>query len=113
MDAVGGVEVRVGVFLGDRAVGGPAGVADPGARLGTLGHRHRRGTLLGAAAYGLDRLAQRAEVPDRPHGVDPVALQHRDPSAVVAAVLELLEPGQQQWARLARTYVPDDSTHPS
>jgi hypothetical protein len=37
VDAVAGVEVRVGVLLGDAAVRRPAGVADPGRRL--LGDR--------------------------------------------------------------------------
>ena len=57
VDAVGGVEVRVGVLLGDPAVGRPARVADPGSGVRALGDRDaapgislaRRGQL------GIDR----------------------------------------------------------
>ena len=44
----------------------------------------------------VDRRAQRAQVADRAHGVDPVPVEDRDPGAVIAAVFELLEPRQQQ-----------------
>ena len=39
VDAVGVVEVRVGVLLGDATMGGPAGVADARSRHGPLGER--------------------------------------------------------------------------
>jgi hypothetical protein len=52
VDAVGGVEVRVRVGLGDTAVGGPAGVADAGRAVGLGGgHAAARRDALG------DRLA--------------------------------------------------------
>ena len=44
VDPVGGVEVGVGVLLGDPAVGRPARVADAGPRLRPLGDRDRAAT---------------------------------------------------------------------
>ncbi len=105
--AVGGVVVRVGVLLGHRAVGGPPGVADPRPLLRALSQGHARGAL----AVGLDRAAQRAQVADRPHGVDPPVVEDRDAGAVVAAVLELLEPGQEQRACVPGSDVANDSAH--
>jgi hypothetical protein len=57
--------------------------------LGPLGERDRPTAALTTAA-GLDRPAQRAEVADRAHGIDPVLVEHRDSGAVVAAIFELL-----------------------
>src|SRR5690348_4546014 len=105
--------MRVRVLLGDATVRGPARVADPGLRLRALGQRHRARPVLDDAAIRIDRATERAQVPHGPHGSDAVAIEHRDAGAVIAAVLELLEPGEQKWPCLLRTHVPDDSTHPS
>ena len=51
------------------------------------------------------------EVADRADAVDPAVLDHRDAGRVVAAVLELLEPGDQQVAAGAPAHVSDDSAH--
>ena len=58
-----------------------------------------------------DRRAQVGEVADRAHAVDPAVLDHRDPGRVIAAVLELLEAGDQQVAAGAPADVSDDSAH--
>ena len=108
VDAVGGVEVRVRVLLGHPAVCGPPGVADTGAGRGPLGHGH------GAAARLIERIdhaVQRAQVADRANSMDPVSLQDRDAGAVVAAVLELLQPCQQQRTGFPGTNVADDAAH--
>ena len=60
VDAVGGVEVRVRVLLGDAAVGGPAGVADAGG-----GRRRQHGDRSrGLVVARLDGDAQLREVAD-------------------------------------------------
>ena len=106
MDAVAAVAVRVGVLLGDAAVGGPAGVGD-------AGRRRRRGHRDAAAVLGLlgDRGAQVVEVADRAHAVDLAVVDDRDPGRVIAAVLELLESGDQQVEAGAPADVSDDSAH--
>ena len=58
-----------------------------------------------------DRRAQVGEVADRAHGVDLAVREQRDAGRVVAAVLELLEPGDQQIAARALADVSDDSAH--
>ncbi len=73
--AAAAVEMRVGVRLGHPAVGGPAGVSHPD---------RARGQRDG-------RLADLADVPLQGH-VAPA--RDRDPPRVVAAILELLEPAQ-------------------
>ena len=104
VDAVGAVGVRVGVLLADAAVGGPAGVPDAG-RGGPLGDRDR------APASAGELLAQRAEVPDRPHGVDPLAGDHRDAGGVIAPVFEPRQPRQQQVAAGRAADVANDAAH--
>ena len=49
-----------------------------------------------------DRGAQVGEVADRADAVDPAVLEHRDAGRVIAAVLELLEAGDQEVAAGAR-----------
>ena len=85
VDAVGRVEVRVGVLLVDAAVRGPAGVADAGRR---RARRRRRRAAVPPSPRG-DGVAQVLEVADRAHGLDLAAGDHRDAGGVVAAVLEL------------------------
>ena len=71
VDAVGGVEVRVRVLLGDAAVRGPARVADAGR--GGRGE-HRDGAL--AVAALLDGGAQVREVADGADGLEAVLALH-------------------------------------
>jgi hypothetical protein len=109
--AIGRVVVGMRVLLSDPAVGRPARMPDAGARIRPLGHGHRAGGLALGGVSLADRAAQRAQVSDRAHRVDPVAVQHRDPRAVVSAVLQLLEAGQEQAARFSGTDVADDAAH--
>jgi hypothetical protein len=105
VDAVRGVEVRVGVLLGDAAVGGPARVADPGRR---GGREH------GDAAVALEllhRVAQVGEVAHRTYRFEPALGLDRDPRRVVAAVLELAQPVEEDLLDRARAYVADYSAH--
>ena len=74
---------RMRVQLGDPAVRGPAGVAEPGGRLGAI----RLGGVL-----------QELQIPDRAHVFEAVGLEQRDPGGVVAAVLESFEPREQKTA---------------
>ncbi len=105
VDPVVGVEVRVRVGLRDAPVRRPARVADPG-RGGR--REHRDGTL--AVALG-HRLAQVGEVADRAHGLEPLLTLEGDACGVVAAVLELLQPVEQDLLDRAMTDVADDSAH--
>ena len=65
--------VGVGVALGRRAVGGPAGVADAG---------RARERMCGQLGLQIHQLARRAPT------VQPPVVQHRDSGRVVAPVLE-------------------------
>ena len=106
VDAIGAVAVGVGVLLGHPAVRRPAGVGDSGGRgLGGDGDPATALVVVG------QRRAQVGEVADRSHAVDPAVLDDRDARGVVAAVLELLEPRDQQVAAGATSDVSDDSTH--
>ena len=49
-----------------------------------------------ATARSVQLGLQRAQVAHGAHGLDAVVGDHRDPGAVVAAVLELLQAGEQQ-----------------
>jgi hypothetical protein len=89
VDAIGRVEVRVGVLLRDPPMGGPAGVADAGARLGPLDHGYRLAGAIGTAV-SLDRASQRVQVAHRADCIDAVTVEHGDAGAVVAAIFELL-----------------------
>ena len=88
VDAVLVVEVRVGVLLGDPAVGGPAGVADAG-----RGRRSGDRDAALAVLDGRDGGRAGAQVADGPDRAQRPACQHGDARGVIAAVLELLEPG--------------------
>ena len=59
----------------------------------------------------VDRRAQVVEVADRAHEIDAVAVEHGDPGAVVAAVLEFLESVEQQRSHLPRSDIADDAAH--
>ncbi len=93
----------MGVLLADPAVGRPACVSDAGAVVAVARGR--------PSAVGLDRLAKRAEIADRAHGIDPVPVQHRDAGAVVPAVFEFLKTGEQEGLNLPGAYVADDPAH--
>ena len=90
------VAVRVGVADARLAVGGPAGVGDT----------HGAGKLLPLAEH----LLQHPDPPRRPRHVDP-AVDDGQACGVVAAILQPLEPLQQE--RLSRLVadIRDDSTH--
>ncbi len=126
VDAAVGAVVRVGVGFGDTPMCGPARVGDAGAR---LGFAVRLGLGLGLEAADtpgvagpcaradergvtlVNRRLQPAEVADRTDQIDAVSVQHRDPGAVVAAVLEFLESVEQQRPYAPRPDVADDSAH--
>src|SRR4051794_11133981 len=99
----------MGVLLGHSAVRRPAGVPDTGRRFGALGQRDPAAV----AIAGGDRAAQRTEVAHGAYRLDRVAPEHRDPRAVIAAVFELLQAGEQQRPRLAGADIADDSAHGS
>ena len=106
VDPVGAVAVRVGVLLGDATVRRPARVGDTGG-----GRRGGDGDAASVLVAVLDRGAQVDEVADRTNAVDLAVLDHRDPGRVIAAVLELLESGDQQVATRPPPDISDDSTH--
>ena len=109
VDLVDAVAVRVRVLLGDPPVGRPARVAEADRRR-RRGDRDRAGANrpLGVQA---ELGPQVGEVADRAHRFDPPLLEQRDAGRVVAAVLELLEPADQQIPAGTRTDVSDDSAH--
>ncbi len=55
--------------------------------------------------------AQRVEVADRAHRVDPLVGDQRDPRRVIAAVLELAEAGEQQLLGGTGADVANDAAH--
>jgi hypothetical protein len=81
--------------VGDAGGGGWGGDGDPAA----------------AAVVLLERRPQVAEMADRAHAVDPAVIDHRDPRRVIAAVLELLESGDQEVAAGASAHISDYSAH--
>src|SRR5437870_679888 len=84
------------VLLRDRAVRCPARVAEAVIR--------RRAVRAGG-------LLQELEVPDGADVVETVLLAQRDPSGVVAAVLEPLQPVEQEILCLTTADVTDDPAH--
>ena len=76
-DPAGAVLVGMGVLLARTAVGGPAGVAEPGGR---------RDRGFGQPDFELPDLAFGPGAPDA------VRPAHGDPGRIISAVLELLEP---------------------
>ena len=94
--AVTAPEVRVGVAVAGRPVGGPAGVADP------TGPRRR---------LALERLLQVPDPARRLAYDQPAAVERRDPRAVVSAILKPAKPGDQDRAGLVRPGVSHDSAH--
>jgi hypothetical protein len=95
----GAIDVRVGVVVGRRAVGGPARVPDPERALEPIGveRRHERVELAGA--------------PRHLHGTTG---DDRDPGRVVAPVLELghaVEQDGQGLVRAGAADVANDAAH--
>ncbi len=86
---------RVRVGLDHAAVGGPAGVREPG----------RGGMRLGA-----DRVAQHGDLPHPARDVG-LAVDQADAGRVVAAVLQPLEPREEELLARPATHISDDSTH--
>jgi hypothetical protein len=106
--AILGVVVRMGVLLGDAAVCGPARMPDAGrGRAGGDGHAATGRRLLLSLHSG----AEVAEVANRAHGLEPAVREHRHARGVVAAILEPLEPGQDDLPGGAMSHVPDDPAH--
>src|SRR5262249_22219567 len=89
---------RVCVLLVDGAVCGPPCVTEPVVRAGVV---------------GAGRFLQVLQVPDCTDVVQPAVLTQCDAGRVVAAVLEALEPAQQQVLRWPASDVSDDPAHPS
>ena len=103
VDLAGAVVVRVGVLLGDAAVGCPTGVGDPGCR-----RRQRPGAVVGAL---VDRGPQVGQVADRVDALDLAVGEHREASRVVAPVFELFQTGEQQLLAGPGAHVSDDAAH--
>ena len=95
-DPARAVPVRVGVFLGRPAVGGPAGVSDavfPVERVRLEG-AHQVGQLPGGAAHR-----------------DLPASDHRQPGRVVPPVLQFTQPPEEDADNGFRPDISDDSAH--
>ena len=107
VDLVLAVAVRMGVLLGDPAVRGPAGVAEPDRRRGR-GDRDAAGAVRGVSSTAV---AQVREIADRAHAVDLAVRDHRDAGRVIASVLELLQSGDQQVPARSVTHISDDAAH--
>ena len=69
-----------------------------------------RAGVLGSVE-GLDGGAQRAQVADGAIPVEPAVTLQRDARGIVAAVLQLLQPGQQDVLNRALSDVADDAAH--
>src|SRR5262249_1472673 len=95
-DAAVGGQVRVGVAVGGGAVGGPAGVADADAAGG--------GRLAEVAAEGLDAGGLLAKVPV-------AAGDGGEAGAVVAAVLQAVQPLDEDRLGVLLADVPDNAAH--
>ena len=108
VDAVVGVEVRVGVLLGDAAVGGPAGVADAG-----RGRRRGDGDAAADVAPSASSTAARSalRLPTARTDSSRALALDRDARGVIAAVLELLQAGEQDLLHRALSDVADDAAH--
>src|SRR5581483_6776166 len=87
---------RMCILLRDAAVRGPARMPET-----MSGRRSVR-------AGGRDEIL---EIAHRAHVVEPVVLAQRDARGVVAAVLEALQPLQQERLRLTLSHVSDDPAH--
>ena len=100
-DVAGLVEVRVGVDLGGRTVGGPAGVRDAGG-----GAVEKRGIPVGV---GL--VAECGDLAGRLGDDDPVIVEDGDARGVIAAVFEAAQAVDEHGGRIRFSDVSDDSAH--
>ncbi len=91
------VGMGMGIDVGGRAMGGPAGVANADATGNRFGLQQRRETLADAS----HPLA---------HG-EAIAVQHGHSGAVVAAIFQPAQPFQQDGRRRLFTDISDDATH--
>jgi hypothetical protein len=107
VDLVLAVAVRMGVLLGDPAVGGPARVPEADRRR-RGGDRDRAAAVRGML---LDSGPQVRQVADGAHAVDPAVRDHRNAGRVIASVLELLQPCDQQISARSVTHISDDAAH--
>ena len=96
-DAPALVQVRMGVFVGGRAVGGPAGVADAEAPGQRAALQKLRQALFNLALFLLN--------------VQGSAVDHGHSGAVVTTVFEPAQALQQDWPRLALADIPYNATH--
>jgi hypothetical protein len=110
VDVAGAVTVRMRVRLGNPAVRCPAGVAEPGGR-GRRGHGHGALRRYGPIGVEPDGGAQVGEVADGAHRRDLTVGEQRDTRGVIAAVLELLQTGDEEIPTWALAHVSDDSAH--
>ncbi len=94
------VTVRVGVAVGRPAVGGPAGVAEPGAA------RKARGVGFGQCGFQVGQPTGPA-----PDGQPAGSVEQGDPRGVVSAVLHPAQRVDDDAAGVPRADVADDSTH--
>ena len=104
VDLAGAVVVRVGVLLGDAAVGRPAGVGDAGVGA-AAGAPAPFGARSSTAARRLARLPTAWTLSTSPSS------STREAGRVIAAVFELFQPGEQQLLAGAAAHVSDDSAH--
>ncbi len=108
VDGIRAVAVRMGVLLGHAAVRGPAGVGEA--------DRGRRGSYGNAAValgpiVGRNGIAQVREVSDCADRVDVPVFEQGDPRRVIAAVLQLLEPLDEEVTARPLPHVADDAAH--
>src|SRR5947208_1869755 len=74
------------------------------------GHSLRAPTS-SAATRAIDLVDEVLQVADRAHGVDPVAVEHRDARGVIAAVLQLAQAFEQEVPGGLAPHVADDAAH--
>ena len=114
-DAAARIRVRMGVLLGDAAVGRPACVADAGLEIGRrdgsgAGHCRHAGMEF-RLDPGRQGSAQGIEVADRAHMLDVAILAPGDPGRVVATVLQSSEPIEQDLLGVPVADITNDSAH--
>ena len=101
-DVAGLVEMRVGVDLGRRAVGGPAGVGDAGG-----GALEKRSAGQSARAWSLSA----ATLPGDLETTIAVVIEDGDARRVIAAVFEAAQAVDEHAWRIRFSDVSDDSAH--
>ena len=99
----------MGVGLGYPSVGCPTGMGDSGEVTIDIG------LLVEAeiSTFSFQGLAQLGQVADSADFLDPTRDQHRDSGRIVAAVLEVLQPGDEYLLTGTVADISDDSAHKS